>query len=78
MTLSGLNLPYHEFVEAWQDIFWLNEPVARLIALLDAGWLHSTSGFEYERAALDLLPAPVRQRHWIGSTIWFCRTRSAT
>ncbi len=36
MMLSGLNLPYHEFVEAWQDIFWLNEPVARLIALLDA------------------------------------------
>jgi putative hydrolase of the HAD superfamily len=36
MIRSGLNLPYHEFVEAWQDIFWPNEPVARLIALLDA------------------------------------------
>lgn len=36
MVLAGLNLAYHEFVEAWQDIFWLNEPVARLI-----GSLHS-------------------------------------
>jgi glucose-1-phosphatase len=36
MTLSGLNLPYGEFVEAWQDIFWLNEPIARLIGQLDA------------------------------------------
>ncbi len=34
MTLSGLSLPYHEFVEAWEDIFWLNEPVARLIERL--------------------------------------------
>ena len=33
-SLSGLSLPYHEFVDAWQDIFWLNEPVARLIELL--------------------------------------------
>lgn len=40
MTLSGLNLPYPEFVTAWQDIFWLNEPVAQLIADLDdAGYL---------------------------------------
>jgi glucose-1-phosphatase len=36
MSLSGLKLPYHEFVEAWQDIFWLNEPIARLIGQLDA------------------------------------------
>jgi glucose-1-phosphatase len=36
MIVSGLNLPYHEFVEAWQDIFWLNEPVAQVIASLDA------------------------------------------
>ena len=34
MVLSGLSLPYHEFVDAWQDIFWLNEPVARLIERL--------------------------------------------
>ena len=36
MSLADLNLPYDEFVEAWQDIFWLNEPIARLIGLLDA------------------------------------------
>jgi glucose-1-phosphatase len=35
MARAGLTLSYHQFVEAWQDIFWLNEPVARLIALLD-------------------------------------------
>jgi glucose-1-phosphatase len=35
-VLSGLSLPYHEFVDAWQDIFWLNEPVARLIEWLDS------------------------------------------
>jgi glucose-1-phosphatase len=34
MVLSGVSLPYHEFVDAWQDIFWLNEPVARLIEQL--------------------------------------------
>jgi glucose-1-phosphatase len=35
-VLSGLSLPYREFVDAWQDIFWLNEPVARLIERLDS------------------------------------------
>jgi HAD superfamily hydrolase (TIGR01509 family) len=34
MGLSGLSLPYHEFIALWQDIFWLNEPVARLIRFL--------------------------------------------
>ena len=34
MVLSGVTLPYDEFVDAWQDIFWLNEPVARLIEQL--------------------------------------------
>jgi len=39
MVLSGVSLPYHEFVDAWQDIFWLNEPVARLIdRLKSAGY----------------------------------------
>jgi glucose-1-phosphatase len=36
MVLSGVSLPYHEFVDAWQDIFWLNEPVARLIEKLES------------------------------------------
>jgi len=34
MARSGLSLPYEEFVRDWVDIFWLNEPVARLIDLL--------------------------------------------
>jgi glucose-1-phosphatase len=39
MVLSGVSLPYPEFVDAWQDIFWLNEPVARLIdRLKSAGY----------------------------------------
>jgi putative hydrolase of the HAD superfamily len=33
-AISGVVLPYPEFVLAWQDIFWLNEPVARLIEVL--------------------------------------------
>ena len=33
-AISGLDLPYREFVDAWKDIFWLNEPVARLIEVL--------------------------------------------
>jgi putative hydrolase of the HAD superfamily len=36
MTMSGLTIPYEEFVEAWNDIFWLNESVARLIPYLKA------------------------------------------
>ena len=37
MALVDLTLPYDEFVHAWQDIFWLNEPVARLIERLKLG-----------------------------------------
>jgi putative hydrolase of the HAD superfamily len=36
MTAAGLELPYDEFVRDWEDIFWINEPVARLIAELKA------------------------------------------
>ena len=32
--LAGLDLTHEEFVTAWSDIFWLNEPVARLIERL--------------------------------------------
>jgi putative hydrolase of the HAD superfamily len=31
-ALVGLSLTHQEFVEAWSDIFWLNESVAALIA----------------------------------------------
>ena len=34
---AGLTLPYEEFVRDWTDIFWLNEPVARLTVLLKSG-----------------------------------------
>jgi len=34
MTRSGLSMSYEQFVHDWEDIFWLNEPVARLIDLL--------------------------------------------
>jgi glucose-1-phosphatase len=33
-AISGLELSYREFAQAWKDIFWLNEPVARLIEVL--------------------------------------------
>ena len=65
MVLSGVSLPYHEFVDAWQDIFWLNDPVARLIERLkSAGYtlllgsntniLHSTHFRRQFASTLDL------------------------
>jgi epoxide hydrolase-like predicted phosphatase len=35
-TLAGLEVPHAEFAAAWSDIFWPNEPVARLVAALKA------------------------------------------
>lgn len=32
MDLSGLRLPFDQFARDWEDIFTLNEPIARLIA----------------------------------------------
>ena len=34
MELSGVRLPYEEFVRSWENIFWPNEPVAALIRSL--------------------------------------------
>ena len=34
MAMGQFELPYAEFVAIWQDIFQLNEPVARLVASL--------------------------------------------
>jgi glucose-1-phosphatase len=34
MEIAGLRLDYDDFVGGWEDIFWPNEPVARLIAFL--------------------------------------------
>jgi putative hydrolase of the HAD superfamily len=36
MARAGLSVSYEEFVRDWEDIFWLNEPVARLVSLLKA------------------------------------------
>jgi putative hydrolase of the HAD superfamily len=36
MAISGLVIPYEEFVDAWNDIFWLNESLSRLIPHLKA------------------------------------------
>ncbi|MDB5349014.1 MAG: haloacid dehalogenase superfamily protein subfamily variant 3 with third motif having or [Planctomycetota bacterium] len=35
-ALVGLELSHDEFASAWRDIFWLNEPVVKLIADLRA------------------------------------------
>ncbi len=34
--LMGLDLTHSEFAAAWEDIFWLNEPVAQLVSELKA------------------------------------------
>jgi FMN phosphatase YigB (HAD superfamily) len=34
--LAELEIPHAEFAAAWSDIFWLNEPVARLVGALKA------------------------------------------
>lgn len=34
MAMGGFETAYSDFVEIWQDIFWLNEPVTRLIGFL--------------------------------------------
>jgi putative hydrolase of the HAD superfamily len=37
--LAGLDIPHAEFAAAWTEIFWLNEPVARLVpGLKGAGY----------------------------------------
>jgi putative hydrolase of the HAD superfamily len=34
LALAGLAMPFAEFQAEWPDIFWLNEPVARLVEAL--------------------------------------------
>src|SRR5579885_1372660 len=36
MERSGVRLPFPDFVRAWEDIFWPNESVGRLIVFLKA------------------------------------------
>ena len=37
MEVADLQLGYGEFVSGWEDIFWINEPVARLVEQLKGG-----------------------------------------
>lgn len=78
IVLSGLRLPYHEFVDAWQNIFWLNESVARLIERLkSAGYtlllgsntniLHSTHYRRQFASTLELFDHLVLS-HDVGHT----------
>jgi putative hydrolase of the HAD superfamily len=34
MARLGLSFPFDDFARDWEDIFWLNEPVSRLVASL--------------------------------------------
>jgi putative hydrolase of the HAD superfamily len=65
MALAGMDLSYEEFVRGWEDIFWINEPVARLIAFLhsrgyrlllgsNTNVLHATYFRQRFAATLDL------------------------
>ena len=66
----GFSLPLEEFARDWNDIFWLNEPVSRLIARLKSGGytlilgsntnsLHANSYRHTFAATLDLFDALV-------------------
>ena len=77
MAPLGLSLPFDDFARDWEDIFWLNEPVSRLIASLksrgytlilgsNTNVLHATHYRRQFAATLDL----VRR-------ISFSRTKSA-
>ena len=63
MTLTGLDLPYHEFVDAWQDIFSLNEPVALLIERL-AGQVTLCSWVRTPTSCTRLISGANSRRHW--------------
>ncbi len=56
-ALVGLDLTHDEFAAAWSDIFWLNEPVARLVERLKG--LGYT--LEYQRPARHPVPPTVRR-----------------
>ena len=82
----GLSLPFEDFVRDFEDIFWLNEPVARLIAALDsAGYtlilgsntnaLHAPFYRRQFAATLDRFDAIVLS-HEVG--VVFSRTRGST
>jgi FMN phosphatase YigB (HAD superfamily) len=66
MDLTGVRLSYEEFVRAWEDIFWPNESVCRLVAFLksrgyaiylgsNTNLLHATHYRRQFAETLDLL-----------------------
>ncbi len=48
MAMSGLQVPYEEFVAAWNDIFWLNEPLAGLIPWFKSARIHAGARIQYQ------------------------------
>lgn len=59
MDLAGVRLSYEEFVRAWEDIFWPNESVCRLI-----GYLKSTGYAIYLGSNTNLLHATHYRRQF--------------
>jgi putative hydrolase of the HAD superfamily len=62
MGLAGFQVPYEDFVRAWEDIFWLNESVAQLIA-----FLKSKAYSLYLGSNTNLLHATYFRRQFAGS-----------
>jgi putative hydrolase of the HAD superfamily len=77
MELSGVRLPYGEFVRSWEDIFWPNEPVAALIRSLKERAIRSswapTPTSSTPHTTADSSPA-----RSTCSTASSCRMRSGT
>ena len=73
----GLSLPLEEFVRDWEDIFWLNEPVSRLIARLKSRGYTLILGSNTNVLHASLLPAAVRRDARPVRCAWFCRTKWA-
>ncbi len=55
----GISLPFEDFVRDFEDIFWLNEPVSRLIASLDSRGYTLILGSNTNCAARSILPSTI-------------------
>ena len=58
-AICGLDIPYPEFVEAWKDIFRLNESVAELIKALKWRRIPIAARLQHQCAACDALSPPI-------------------
>ena len=74
----GLSLSDHEFARDWEDIFWLNEPVSRLIVVASRGGIHADSGFKHQSLACGVFSGASLPRHSICLMHSFFLTKSAT